>query len=328
MKKSLIALAVLAASGAAMAQSTVTLYGRVDASIGSIKDTTAGGTSTTKMFNGDLGGLTTSRWGLMGTEDLGGGLKAFFKLENRFNVDDGTQNSSTRQFHGDAHLGLAGNFGTVYLGRTYTAYDGIAPIAISSSVFDSAFTPTGGVYGKTGLANYAGRGDNQVKYVSPSFSGFGFAASHALDESNAVKTDISSVALSYSAGALKVGLGFQDEGTRDYTALTGSYNFGVASVSAGYQMADQGTVEDDEFSVGVNVPMGAFNFSAGYARSKSENAGAANGKGSGFGLGVTYSLSKRTTLYAGFKDNKVKNAAGTKVAGSERLYAAGIRHDF
>lgn len=327
MKKSLIALAVLAASGAAMAQSSVTLYGRVDASIGSEKVTAAGGTSTTKMFNGSAGGLTGSRWGLKGTEDLGGGLKAFFQLENRFNVDDGTVGTAGSQFAGDSHLGLAGNFGTVYLGRTYTAYDSVAAGAVSSSVFDSAFTPTGGVYG-VGVANYAGRGANQVKYVSPSFSGFGFAASHALDEDNTVKTDISSVALSYSAGALKVGLGFQDEGAKEYTALTGSYNFGVASVSAGYQMADQGTVEDDEFSVGVNVPVGAFNFSAGYARSKSENAGAANGKGSGFGLGVTYSLSKRTTLYAGYKDVKVKDAAGVKTADSKRLYAAGIRHDF
>ena len=270
-------------------------------------------------------GIQTSRLGFRGVEDLGGGLKAVFKLENRFNVDTG--DASNASFGGDAYVGLTGGFGTVHLGRTYTAYDGVAPIAVSSSVFDSAFTPTGGVYG-VGVANYAGRGANQIKYVSPSFSGFGVAASYALDENNAVKTDISSVALSYSAGALKVGLGFQDEGTRDYTALTGSYNFGVASVSAGYQMADEGTTEDDEFSLGVNVPMGAFNFSAGYARSKSENAGAANGKGSGFGLGVTYSLSKRTTLYAGYKDVKVKNAAGTKVAGSERLYAAGIRHDF
>jgi len=67
MKKSLIALAVLAASGAAMAQSSVTLYGRADVGVGSEK---VDGDSTTKMING---GLTTSRWGIRGTEDLGGG---------------------------------------------------------------------------------------------------------------------------------------------------------------------------------------------------------------------------------------------------------------
>ncbi len=93
MKKSLIALAVLAASSAAMAQSSVTLYGRIDTSVGSLKDTGSSAVSKsaiTKMFQGGDAGLTTSRWGLRGVEDLGGGLKASFKLENRFNSDVGT----------------------------------------------------------------------------------------------------------------------------------------------------------------------------------------------------------------------------------------------
>ena len=110
MKKSLIALAVLAASGAAMAQSSVTLYGRVDASIGSTKDTVSG-VSTTKLFNGSDVGLTGSRWGMKGSEDLGGGLMANFVLENRFNVDDGT---TAGQFLGDAYVGLSGGFGAVW----------------------------------------------------------------------------------------------------------------------------------------------------------------------------------------------------------------------
>ena len=78
MKKSLIALAVLAASGAAMAQSSVTVYGRVDLSVGSLKELDKG--SQTKLFNGGDGGLTTSRLGFRGSEDLGGGLKAKFKV--------------------------------------------------------------------------------------------------------------------------------------------------------------------------------------------------------------------------------------------------------
>lgn len=87
MNKSLIALAALAAlaaAGTASAQSTVTIYGRMDASVGNNKVDT---TSTTQLFSGNL---TTSRLGFRGTEDLGGGLMANFQLESALTVDDGT----------------------------------------------------------------------------------------------------------------------------------------------------------------------------------------------------------------------------------------------
>jgi predicted porin len=103
MKKSLIALAVLAASGAALAQSSVTIYGRVDASVGSI-DKIAGG-SQTKLFSGGDAGLTTPRLGFMGKEDLGGGLLATFKLEQRINLDTGDLQSPS--FKGETSVGLA-----------------------------------------------------------------------------------------------------------------------------------------------------------------------------------------------------------------------------
>jgi predicted porin len=74
--------------------------------------------------------------------------------------------------------------------------------------------------------------------------------------------------------------------------------------------------------------MGAFNFSVGYAAGDVEtNAGVKVSETSGVGLGATYSLSKRTTLYAGLKNTKTENAAGAKTAGT-RLYAAGVRHNF
>ena len=86
MKKSLIALAVLAASGAAMAQSSVTVYGRLDASVGSAKVGAPGAAlrGNTQMFNSNM---TSSRIGFRGTEDLGGGLKAIFALESNIQVD-------------------------------------------------------------------------------------------------------------------------------------------------------------------------------------------------------------------------------------------------
>lgn len=324
MKKTLIAMAVLAASGAAMAQSTVTLYGRVDASVGTVKNTVAAvaGESTTSVFNGSAGGLTGSRWGMRGSEDLGGGLKVIFQLENRYNVDTGTDTSG---FSGDAHVGLSGGFGTVTLGRTYTAYDSVNSISLSSNVFDSAFTPTGDVYGSGG--GYSNRGANQIKYVSPSFGGVNVAVSHALDENAAVSTDISSLAVIYAAGPLKVGGAYQEDTTDDFTTITGSYDFGVVSLSGGWSDRDGPTSDDTEFSMGVNVPLNAVNLSAGFAVGKTKDATGTTAKASGFGIGATYSLSKRTRLYAGFKDTKVKDAAGVKQTG-QRLLAAGIRHDF
>jgi predicted porin len=91
--------------------------------------------------------------------------------------------------------------------------------------------------------------------------------------------------------------------------------------------ADTGGAEDTEYTVGVNVPFGAFAVSAGYASSKTEVANATTGKASGFGLGATYALSKRTKAYAGYRAVEVKNAAGTKTK-DETLYAVGLRHDF
>lgn len=321
MKKSLIAFAVLAASGAAMAQSSVTLYGRVDASIGSTKNTVSG-VSTTKLFNGSEVGLTGSRWGMKGTEDLGGGLKANFVLENRFNVDDG---SSAGQFLGDAYLGLSGNFGAVHLGRTYSVYDSVKAVSVASNVFDSSsFTAFV-------LPAYEVRGANQIKYVSPSFSGFSAAASVALKETNVAGTEnTNSIGLFYAAGPLKAALGLQTRALGDNTILSADYNFGVASVSAGYSTFDaNGTGNDASgIAVGVTMPVGAMKFSVGYSTGKTETqAGATVTDLTSLGLGATYSLSKRTTLYAGFNDSKTDNAAGVKTAGT-RVYAAGVRHDF
>lgn len=333
MKAKLIALAAMAVSGAALAQSSVTVYGRMDLSVGSEKNQLAN-TSTSKVFSGNL---TTSRLGFRGTEDLGGGLKAIFQIETAISADaPGTTTLGDRH----AIVGLSGGFGTVKLGRTETVYKDIYDLAVSSNVFDSKFTPNETVYAETtagGLNGFSSRRDNQIRYESPSFSGFTFGVSFAMDEqASPVKQDVTAYNLRYKAGALDVGLGYQEQknnstpaNDREYTALSGAYNFGVARVSAGYQNTKTGAnTKDNEYSIGVNVPMDKFNFSVGYANSKSKNAaGATTGKGSGFGLGVTYSLSKRTTAYAGWRDTSRKTAAGVKTA-DERLYAAGIRHDF
>ncbi|MES2945632.1 MAG: porin, partial [Pseudomonadota bacterium] len=130
MKKSLIALAVLAVSGMASAQSTVTLYGLLDTYVGSIK---SGGTTQTVV---NSGGIQTSRFGFKGSEDLGGGLKANFLLEGGINTDTGASRGNL--FGRQSYVGLSGGFGEVKIGQMWTAYDdqvGAAIAAFNANIF-------------------------------------------------------------------------------------------------------------------------------------------------------------------------------------------------
>ena len=330
MKKTLAALAALAACGAAMAQSSVQMYGRLDTSVGSEK---INGASSTEAFSGLL---TTSRWGLRGTEDLGGGLKALFNLEASLQADDGRVGSSGLFFDRQSWVGLAGGFGTVKLGRSDTSYDDIRDLAVVSNLWDSEFTPNKIAY-TAGVSDYSSRAGNQLRYESPKFGGFTFGAGYSLDEQDApVERDVVSANVRYRAGKLDLGLGWQQQkhestpgSDREYVALSAAWRFEALKVSGGYQRAKNGSgVRDDEYSVGVAVPFGAFELSAGYAWSDSETAGGAtNAEGKAFAVGGTYSLSKRTRLYAGFLDGEVESGAGT-VTTDRRLFALGVRHDF
>lgn len=126
MKKTLIALAALAAVGA-HAQSSVTLYGVVDAFLNKTENKVTTPTTSTKLSQNkvDGSGLSSSRWGLRGSEDLGGGLAAIFTLEGGFTIDNGAFNNNqgsantTTLWGRQSWVGLKGNFGQVTLGRNY-----------------------------------------------------------------------------------------------------------------------------------------------------------------------------------------------------------------
>jgi predicted porin len=178
MKKSLIALAVLAASGAAMAQSSVTLYGVADAYVGSQKANavTVSGTrlvsTATRNSVVESGGLSGSRWGLRGTEDLGNGMKANFVLESGFDISNGASQQGGALFGRQAFVGLGGGFGAVSLGRQYNAYDEVKGGFLSAEGNSPNFDATGstainaanllnlaavGTYNRAGAAATAGQ---------------------------------------------------------------------------------------------------------------------------------------------------------------------------
>ena len=316
-----LAAIALAASFGAQAQSSVTLYGIVDMFVQYGK-----GDSTTLAVQS--GGVSSSRLGFKGSEDLGGGLKAIFGLEQGFDSSNGTQAAGSA-FDRMSIVGLSGGFGTVKLGRHDTSFDDIRDLTVSSNLWDSEFSATKIAY-TAGVADYSSRASNQIRYESPSFGGFSLGASYGLDEDATVKADTTAFNLRYRAGNLDLGVGYQEQkaNNREYTTIGGAYNFGVARLSAGYNRAEiNNGAKANGYTIGVNVPVNALDFSVGYSTGKSKQAGATLQKGSAFSAGVTYSLSKRTRLYALLTNGDIENAAGAKVRQRD-IYAVGVRHEF
>jgi predicted porin len=282
MKKTLIALAAIGAmTGVAHAQSSVTLYGLVDAYIGqtarevnSTIPASRVGKLTQNVVNGS--GQNNSRWGMRGTEDLGGGMKGLFVLEGGFQPDTGAFATISNQggglFGRQAWVGLSGGFGTVGLGRQYPAYDDLR--GATNMIYDSNFATTSTVWG-TGLQDYQNRSSNAIKYTSPDFAGFSAAVSYGFGENKTATASAENVAaihVKYANGPLLVGFAHQREkqvaggqlfiptttigstastviagvttptvatfnSTRKYNLLGASYDFGVAKLTGQYNQA-------------------------------------------------------------------------------------------
>ncbi len=324
MQKSLIVLAILASAGAAQAQSSVTIYGRLDGSFGTI-DTGSG--SKGNLFSGGTAGLTTPRLGFTGKEDLGGGLSATFRLEQRLDIDTGMLQAPV--FKGESSVGLAGGFGSLRLGRMLTSFDDVRALSNKFNVFDSnGFTSTAYAFENFSAKamKYNSRPNGMFRYDSPSFGGVYGSVSHAFDQTVDKGDSVTSMLLGYKAGGLNVALGYQKEKTKtENTMLSGSYDFGNFALSAGYQNGKAATGNKEQgYNLGVEVPFGAVKVSLGYSAGKSKADGA---KSSGFGLGARYALSKRTSLYGGYSDVQIENAAGATTK-EQKLFALGVRHDF
>lgn len=341
MKKSLIALAVLAASGAAMAQSSVTLYGIVDAYVGQTSTTATPTSEKVKQTVVNSSGFNNSRWGMRGSEDLGGGLKANFTLESGFATDTGAAVGDL--FGRKATVGLSGAFGAVDLGRNYTAYDALR--GATNNQYDSNFATTATVW-NNGVRDYTNRASNSISYASPSFGGFSGAVALGLGENKT--TDLKatknySAHIKYANGPVLVGYAHQVENSRvaaaaplaasnaadiKYNLLAGSYDFGVAKLTGGYNEAKQSNLKDKEYQLGVSVPFGAAAVSAGYSRSKSEGSATGEHTGTGYSLLGTYDLSKRTRLYAGVLNTKVEAISKAGDSYKTTSGGVGVRHAF
>ncbi|KGW66005.1 porin [Burkholderia pseudomallei] len=204
MKKTLI---VAALSGvfatAAHAQSSVTLYGLIDAGITYTNN--QGGHSAWSQSTGSVNG---SRWGLRGAEDLGGGLKAIFVLENGFGINNGTLKQNGREFGRQAFVGLSHEqYGALTLGRQYdSVVDYLGPLSLTGTQFGG--TQFAHPFDNDNLNN-SFRINNAVKYTSVNWAGLKFGALYGFSNNNQFANNRAySAGVSYSFAGFNIGAGY------------------------------------------------------------------------------------------------------------------------
>ena len=334
MKKHILAVAVgVALAAPAMAQN-VSVYGVINATIASTKLTTSTG-STTATTQGSEDYTSSSVLGFRGTEDLGGGLKAFWNLESDINVGNGQMGAQHATAVGQvffnrlSFVGIEGAFGKVSLGRVSDAVDSLEGYSNFVNLFDTETAGANGIGGKNG---------NSARYDSPAFMGMNLIATYS---SNAVSTDgatnignaVKTVGLTYNQGPLSVGAA-KGEANVDLAAKKGEvstvyagYNLGFADLRVQYTSDEtSASLKYTTNEVSANIPLGA-----GLSAIVHFEDAAFNGTNTGttadykqFGVLVRKDLSKRTHAYAGYRKLDREATASTDTT----VTAIGLAHSF
>ena len=367
MKKTLVALAVLAASGAAMAQSSVQLFGVVDAAL------TQASSAVNKKTQLTGSGISSSQLGFRGTEDMGGGMAAHFWLEAGLSNDNGTGGASNTNnqasgntaatagtqgltFARRSTVSLSGAMGEIRLGRDYspqfwnlTVYDPFGTNGIGTNrMFNGAALIPGGTSGTMVRAsNSVSWLWNHGKNATYAAGGAGFhAAVQSYQGENASNAaggtgddgNGAGIRVGYNQGPISVAYGNSSTtfaaGKVQTSNLGGAYNFGVARVMAQTVTDKVGaTLQGKGQLMGVTVPMGAGTFKV--ASSQYETNAAGNPTAKQMAVGYVYDLSKRTAVYGTYA--RVTNSGGSATAlggttgsanGSSKGTDIGVRHSF
>ena len=316
MKKTLLALAVLSAiTGAAQAQSSVTLSGSVDLGV-----RRQGGE-----WNMSNAGSSRTNFTLSGTEDLGGGMRAFFLANHRFNLNTGAQRDANA-FWRQGWVGLGGAFGNVRLGKM------LPPLQLLNGDFDPfgtdtvGSTHTGGLF--SGQTSSGSRYNNAIYYTTPSLGGL---TGHAMIAAGDRNSEISAVsgnerpiglAVDYAAGPLRLSAAYdRNADDKKTTGIYGSYNAGFATLMGQWEKGDiytTPTTDVSRWSIGAKVPFGAAALKVGYTNWSDE-------KIKKFGLGLDYNLSKRTQLYT---DVGKISGNGASSTAKKAQFDLGVNHKF
>ena len=358
MKKSLIALAVLAASGAAMAQSSVTLFGIVDTAVGYVDNANAAGDS---VYGLTTSGNATSRLGFRGVEDLGGGLKAGFWLEGEIFGDDG--NAAGFNFTRRSTVSLMGGFGEVRMGRDLTpnysktiSYDLFSQTGIGQFMGwrDWATNSDVGTTVSTADASNV-RSSNMISYYTPNFGGLTAGLGYGFDEQTTGKAGrYVGGYVAYDNGPLSLAASYDQRDLlvnglvagsavldRDTFTLGGSYNLNVVKLNAIVQQSKYKALGESEkvnaYALGVSAPVGAGEVKLQYALYDNKII---ESKAHHISLGYVHNLSKRTAVYGtvSYMDNKDASKLNLSAKGlgtidaragdSQTGVQVGIRHSF
>ncbi len=315
MKKLIPAAALLVVMGAAQAQ--VAVYGLIDASYG--KNETIGDTAATFHSGGDNGssqGNSTSKFGIKGTADVGGGYKANFKLESGGITSDGAVNGAL--FNRAAWLGFSGAFGEVRLGRqdnvpfqTLVGFDFNGASNAASAQMLSLATPW----------SLNGRQSRSLQYIAPAMGGLGVQAGYVPEDAAAGTKATYSLGATYTAGKLTLGAASESARTAAGTSFSGfaaSYDFGVAKAEVGYA---NGGVGFTGYNVGVSAPVGGFTVGVTYAKNDDATGAAATE------FYINREIFKNTYAYLDYANlDKTNGVAGNFVKGN--TYALGVIYVF
>ncbi|MGH8778169.1 porin [Paraburkholderia sp.] len=317
-------------STAASAQSSVTLYGIVDNAF-----TYSSNQKGHSNFYLSQGNLQASKFGLLGAEDLGGGTKAIFRLESGFNSLTGAQSSAGLIFNRQAYVGLSNDrYGTITLGRQYTPYFNMVGALGPTGVLTGA---TGAHPGDLDGLDTTLRFNNSITYASPNFAGLTFAAQYGLGgvPGSVANGSNFSAAMRYDYQSFSAAVGYVKLKDITTSQSLGSFadnspvNNGYATASSSQMIAAAARYTHNDLMVGVNYSnvqytpgshslfaseavfntYGAIatyrftsNVTAGigysYTRASKANGIDDPAKYHQISLEQTYSLSKRTTLYA------------------------------
>ena len=336
MKKSLLALAVLTAvTGAASAQSSVTLYGKVD--LGLVLDSGNAAGKSVRISSGVTGG---SRIGFKGVEDLGGGMKAAFQLETGYCADSaagapnfctGGNNFMGRQAHGD----LTGAFGAISAGRQYSlGFNNLSTI----DPFGTGFAgQVNNIVDPSGI-----RLNNSATYSTPNLAGFTASAEIALGEQtgNWEANRETGAGLTYASGPAYVGFTYYDVSNsagngaaRKNYLLGGTYDLGVIKLHALAQKSTgASTLDVLDLMGGVTIPVAGGNVMASYIHHNDRTG--ADKDANQIGVGYLYPLSKRTSIYTAYA--RIQNQHGaaftvgnaTDTGTGDKAFNLGVVHNF
>jgi predicted porin len=338
MQKKLIALAVASlVSAPVFAQSQVQIYGIIDQAITSGN---YGGGSVTQLSGS---GYTTERLGFQGSEDLGNGLKANFRLETGFNSDTGyhDQGNTGWLFQRESRVGLSGNWGQVNFGRQYTP---LFSIQAANDIFRVAGIGTNYQLTSTGMT----RASNAIRYDSNSMNGLSFGAMYSMGDTAAVTASggtshqESTLApkdlgrhvglnVKYDNGPLSLGVGY---GNQKATALAaglsspiatkatmvgGSYDFKVVKINAAWQTvnndANPKSADMRMWDIGATIPvMGTDQIKVNYTSLQDKLTNNADSKL--IALGYVHPMSKRTVLYGTWSKMTNEGGVGRTLGGA------------